>query len=148
MKNDYRNLNARVSASVLKYLKDNYKTIHSGAVTAIEVWPSIRQDVLENANDRIFGFMSYDEAEFLINAHRGHKLRPDEMASRRNFEAMLADAVEFGADEWRELDFPSLIGILREMTHPERVVLRELIIQHIASNGDDDILATMISGGI
>jgi hypothetical protein len=147
MKTDYRNLNARVSASVLKYLGDNYKTTHRGAVTAIEVWPAIRQDVLNSPNGRIFGVLSYDEVDFLIGAHRGHKIRPDEMASRRNLEAMLADAVEFGADEWHKLEFAMLIGTLRNMTHPELVVLREMIIHHITEDGDDDILATMISGG-
>ena len=147
MNKDYRNINARVGFSALEYLRGNYKTIHAGAVTAIEVWPAIRQDVLNNPDGRIFGVLSYDEVDFLIGAHRGHKLRPDEMASRRNLEAMLADAVEFGAEEWGKLDFPELIGKLRLMTHPERVVLRELIIQHIMDDGEDDVIATLISGG-
>jgi len=145
--NDYRNLNARVSATVLDYLKNNYKTIHTGAVTAIEVWPAIRQDVLSNPWGRIFGVLTYDEAEFLASAHRGHKLRPDEMASRRHLEAMLADAIEFGADTWDKIDFPDMIAKLRGMSHADRVVLRELVLDHVMQDDSDDVVATMISGG-
>ncbi len=145
MKNERWNINARTSKKALDYLKANYKTAHAGAVTAIEIWPILRQGVLGNAERSIFGIMSYDDVLFIIRAHRGNKIRPADLASRRNLEAMLADTFDYG--EYVE-DFPRLIESLRGLELLELIVLREMLVQHIESTADDDAICTLVSGGV
>ena len=115
------NTTLRIDDNAIKYYKDNYKSNHAGCVLAVEGYPYLRDE----AKRLLVGKFTEEELIFIENSSNGDKISPKELASRRHWEAEIADYHEASGSG---VEFTALVGKIRELSPIERFVLRETII--------------------
>jgi hypothetical protein len=114
-----RNTTIRVSEKTIDYYTKQFKNNHAGAKIAIEGYPHLRDEALKNLTD----FFSPDELKVLISSSPS-KIKARDMASRRKWEAEIADY----CDKKESMGIlTDIIQKVREMDALERFVMRELI---------------------
>tara|TARA_R100000742_G_C4234442_1_gene55330 strand:- start:275 stop:649 length:375 start_codon:yes stop_codon:yes gene_type:complete len=114
-----KNTTVRVDEDTIKYYADNYKTSHAGACIALEGYRHLREESLRSMND----ILTIEELKFLLSATKQGKFVAKDMASRRKWEAEIADFAEennTGKSEVKEL-----VLKLRTISPLDRYVIRE-----------------------
>ena len=114
-----KNTTVRVEEDTIRYYADNYNTSHAGACIALEGYRWLREESLRAIDD----IMTIDELKFLLSATKAGKFVAKDMASRRKWEAEIADfADETGAEQ--EV-VKKIILKLRSLSPLDRYVIRE-----------------------
>ncbi len=121
-----KNTTVRVDEDTIEYYAKNYKTSHAGACIALEGYRHLREESIRNINDILTG----DESLFLLSATKKGKFVAKDMASRRKWEAEIADFAEENATPQKELK--GIVLKLRSLSPLDRYVIREYL--HLTKN--------------
>ena len=114
-----KNTTVRVEEDTIQYYATNYKTSHAGACIALEGYRHLRDESLRNIND----VLTIDELKFLLSATKTGKFVAKDMASRRKWEAEIADFAEETNTNQSELK--NIVLKLRALSPLDRYVIRE-----------------------
>ncbi len=127
-------ITTRVSDQAFDYLESKYKNKFQGSKLALESFPIVREEAIKN----IKGLLDPDEIAFLLLSHKGQVINNKELASRRSFEAFIADYFEENTQDHQTFDFAELVRKIRELGSMERFVLRELVYTAFMNPGITD----------
>ena len=118
-----KNTTVRVDEGILNYYNTHYKNSHAGAKIAIEGFPFLREEALI----QLKGKFTSKEILFLSDATQSDKLNPRDFASRRKWEAELADHFELHRRAEDDPLLGNVINKIRRLSEMQRFVLREML---------------------
>lgn len=118
--NTKMNTTVRIPVKTIEYYKNNYKNIHAGASLAVEGYTYLRDEALATLK----GVFTAKEVDILKESSNGADIQPSSMASRRHWEAEIADHFDMNGD----FDVKQILIKIRSLSSIERFVFRESLI--------------------
>tara|TARA_Y100001973_G_C5200050_1_gene336947 strand:+ start:2019 stop:2447 length:429 start_codon:yes stop_codon:yes gene_type:complete len=117
-------VNTRVEENTLEYYLNTDKSVYDGIRLAIESFPVLMEETIANIKPI---FNSDKDIQLLINSCVSIKSTPQQLASRRNWEAMLGDYYDLNRGIMSLDKFNELISALRSLNPLERLYIRRLL---------------------
>jgi len=118
-----KTISTSITIDTISYYAANFKNLFTGTRSILEGIPSLRDDAVRNMQ----GIFSLVEIDFLYHVDQGKKIEPKQLASRRNWEASIADYYDESSGMYKDLSIKNLLTKMRKTHSFDLFIARELL---------------------
>ena len=118
-----KTISTSIGIEAISYYSANFKNLFIGTRAVLSGVPSLRDEAVKN----IQGKFTLVELDFLYHVDQGRKIEPKHLASRRNWEAAIADHYEEADSIYKDLKIKDLLSKMRKVHSFDLFIIRELI---------------------
>ena len=118
-----KTISTSIGIETISYYTANFKNLFIGTRAVLSGVPSLRDEAVKN----IQGKFTLVELDFLYHVDQGRKTEPSYLASRRNWEAAIADYYEEAEGIYKDVQIKALLLKMRKIHSFDLFIARELM---------------------